>query len=191
MSYELSALSYELSALSGEAGSSQKDFSMETLSEQLARRWEAATETLWQIVEPCTESQWQTLCLPEERTVGVMVHHVASAALFVVGWAQQIGRGESLPPVTMEMVHAGNAAHAQEYAYCTKAETLQLLRQNSVEVSAVIRSLSDEQLARTAPMALFGGQPFSAQTVIEMVLIGHIHGYPHSHLPNIRTALAV
>ncbi len=163
---------------------------MDTLSEQLARRLEAATETLLQIVEPCTENQWQTICPSEERTVGVMVHHIASVALLVVGWAQQIGKGEPLPPVTMEMVHAGNAAHAQGNAHCTKTETLQLLRQNSAQASAVIRGLSDEQLGRTAPVALFGGQPFSAQAIIEMVLIGHIHGYPHSHLPNIRVVLA-
>jgi hypothetical protein len=59
----------------------------------------------------------------------------------------------------------------------------------------LVEPCSEAQWRADAPnearLPLFGGQPCSAQLIVEMVLIGHIEGYPHSHLPTIRAALAV
>ena len=118
-----------------------------------------------------------------------MVHHIAVDAPLIAGWGAQVGRGE-IPTVTMEMVHADNAAHAAAHASPDKPETLALLRHNTAVAVDILRSLSDAQLEQTAPLPLLGGQPVSAQMIIEIVLIGHIQGYPHSHLPNIEAALA-
>jgi hypothetical protein len=155
----------------------------------LATRLEKVTNTLIALIEPCSEAQWSASTPNEDRSVGTMVHHIAVQAPIVAGWGAQVGNGE-IPPVTMEIVHAENAAHAAAHASPDKAETLDLLRRNTAIAADILRGLSDAQLDGTVPLPLLGGQPFSAQMIIEMVLIGHIQGYPHSHLPNIETALA-
>jgi hypothetical protein len=160
-----------------------------TRGQALATRLEETTDSLIAQVEPCSEAQWRTSAPNEGCSVGTMVHHIAVQAPIVAGWGAQVGNGE-IPPVTMEMVHADNAAHAAAHASPDKAETLDLLRRNTAIAADMLRGLSDVQLEQTVPLPLLGGQPFSAQMIIEMVLIGHIQGYPHSHLPNIETALA-
>ena len=159
-----------------------------TRGQALATRLEEATDILIGQVEACSEAQWRASAPNEGCSVGTMVHHIAVQAPIVAGWGVQIGNGE-IPPVTMEIVHADNAAHAAAHASPDKAETLALLRRNTAIAVDILRGLSDAQLDRTVPLPLVGGQPFSAQMVIEMVLIGHIQGYPHSHLPNIEAAL--
>ena len=160
-----------------------------TRGQALASRLEAATDTLITQVEACSEAQWRASAPNEGCSVGTMVHHIAVQAPIVAGWGAQVGNGE-IPPVTMEMVHADNAAHAAAHASPDKAETLALLRRNTAIAADILRGLSDAQLEQIVPLPLLGGQPFSAQMIIEMVLIGHIQGYPHSHLPNIQAALA-
>jgi hypothetical protein len=155
----------------------------------LATRLDEATNTLIAQVEACSEAQWRASAPNEDRSVGTMVHHIAVQAPIVAGWGAQVGKGE-VPPVTMEIVHADNAEHAAAHASPDKAETLDLLRRNTAVAAGILRGLSDAQLDQTVPLPLFGGQPVSAQLIIEMVLIGHIQGYPHSHLPNIQAALA-
>jgi hypothetical protein len=49
----------------------------------------------------------------------------------------------------------------------------------------MLRGLTDADLDRTAPFALFGGAIVSTQTVIEQILIGD----PLAHLPSLRSAL--
>ena len=160
-----------------------------TRGQALATRLDEATNTLIAQVESCSETQWRASAPNEDRSVGTMVHHIAVQAPIVAGWGAQVGKGE-IPPVTMEIVHADNAEHAAAHASPDKAATLDLLRRNTAIAADMLRGLSDAQLEQTVPLPLLGGQPFSAQMIIEMVLIGHIQGYPHSHLPNIETALA-
>jgi hypothetical protein len=155
----------------------------------LATRLEEATDTLIALVETCSEVQWRASVPNEGRSVGTMVHHIATQALIIAGWGAQVGDGE-IPLVTQEIVHADNAEYAAAHASPDKAETLDLLRRNTASAADIVRGLSDAQLDRTVPLPLVGDQPFSAQMIIEMVLIGHIRGYPNSHLPNIETALA-
>ena len=114
-----------------------------------------------------------------------MVHHIAARAALVAGWAAAIAAGELPPAVTMEMVHMDNAQHAQEHADCDKRATIDLLQGNGAAAANIVRSLTNEQLARVVPLALFGGQPVSVETIVETLLNGHVHG----HLPAIQTAL--
>jgi hypothetical protein len=78
-----------------------------------------------------------------------------------------------------------NANHAREHAGVTKAEALELLRQNSRQAAEAVREFSDEELDRAAPFSLSFGAPVTAQFVIED------HAVRHSwhHLARIRTAL--
>jgi hypothetical protein len=78
-----------------------------------------------------------------------------------------------------------NAKHAREGAKVTKAEALGLLRKNSRDAAAAVRTFGDEELDRAAPFSLSYGAPVTAQFVIED------HAVRHSwhHLSRIRTAL--
>ncbi len=67
--------------------------------------------------------------------------------------------------------HGGLRA-SEQYANCTKQETLALLRKNAATAAGTVRGLSDEQLDRSAPV--LGGPPMTAQQMVERVLIGHV-----------------
>ena len=78
-----------------------------------------------------------------------------------------------------------NAKHAQEQSKVTKAVAIELLRQNSRQAAAAVRSLTDDELDQAAPFSLSFAAPVTAQFVIED------HALRHSwhHLARIRTAL--
>ena len=144
-------------------------------AEDLAARFEQANEALIATIEQSAEEQWRQPCPDEHWSVGVLAHHVAEDHELLAGFVQQLANGEPLPALTMAQVDAMNAERAQQCAGCTKEETLELLRRNGAAAAALVRSLSDEQLARTGT---FFGQTMSTAQLIERVLIGHIaeHG---------------
>ena len=148
----------------------------------LADRFEQANQEMIATVDRCSDAQWRVTTSGEQWSVAVVAHHVAEAHKYIAGLVHQIAAGQPLPPMTMDMIHQGNAEHAKQHADTTKAETLGLLRGNAAAAAAAVRGLSDEQLDRAAP--LLGGQPMSAQQVIENILIGHVKG----HLGSIQTA---
>src|SRR6266498_5141062 len=124
-------------------------------AKELAARLEDAHERLAVVVEPCSETQWRVICPTEERAVGVVVHHIAARAALVAGWAAAIAAGELPLSVMIEMVHTDNAQHAQQHADCDKPATIDLLRRSGAAAANIVRSLSDEQLARAVSLALF------------------------------------
>ncbi len=149
----------------------------------LADRLEHANNALIATVEQISEADWLKQCASDDRPVGVVIHHVASAHAFVLGAAQAAAAGDPLPTLTWEMVHADNARHANEHAHCDRVETLDLLRRNSAQAARAIRSMSDEQLARTGTWGLDG--EVTAQQVIELHMIDHVQ----EHLANIEAAI--
>ena len=150
----------------------------------LANRFEQVNHELAATVERCSEGQWRATTAGEGWTVGVVAHHVAGGHSAIAGLVERLATGQPLPNLTMEMIHQGNAAHAQEHANCTKAETVALLRQNGAAAATVVRGLQDDQLDRTASV-IAGAPPMSAQQVIEGILIGHVQ----EHSASIRSAL--
>jgi len=79
------------------------------------------------------------------------------------------------------MLHGMNAKHAQEFANCTKAETLALHKKNAAAAAALVRGLSDEQLAKSGTV-LTGNLAMSAEQIVTGILINHID----EHLGSIR-----
>jgi hypothetical protein len=150
----------------------------------LATAFEDANNEVIAAVEGCSADQWAATCKDEGWSVEVAAHHVAVNHPIIAGLAQLVANGQPLPSITMDMIDAGNAQHAQEYANCTQAETLGLLRTQGQAAADMVRGLSDEQLARTAPMAFAGGQPWSAADLIERILIHH----PQQHAASIKAA---
>ena len=71
------------------------------------------------------------------------------------------------------MINQGNAEHAKNYANCTKAETIDLLRKGSAAAATMIRGLSDNQLAKKG-MVMAGAPPMTAEQLITAALLNHI-----------------
>jgi len=121
----------------------------------------------------------------DRRSVGIIVHHVASVCPIEIDLARTIANGKAVTDVTWEVVAGLNAKHARDQAGVTKAATLELLRRNSREAAAAVRAFTDAELDHAAPFSLSFGAPVTAQFVIED------HALRHSwhHLARIRKAL--
>jgi hypothetical protein len=117
--------------------------------------------------------------------VGVVVHHVASVYPLEIELAQTLGRGEAIAAVTMDGVHAMNAAHAGEHHDVTKEAALDLLGRNSTAAAAAILALSSEELDRAAPASLYSDAPVTCQFMLE----DHAVRHSYHHLARIRRAL--
>ena len=155
-------------------------------AELLADRIEEGAAGLAAFAEGLSEAEWHTpVSRTDRRSVGVIVHHVASMYPIEVDVARAIASGKAVTDVTWEVVAQLNAKHAQDQTEVTKAATLELLRRNSREAAAAVRAFTDEELDRAAPFSLSFGAPVTAQFVIED------HALLHSwhHLARIRTTL--
>jgi len=155
---------------------------MSERARNLAQQLEQANHELVTTIEGLSDAQWRAATPDDGRSVGVVAHHVAASHKTVAGHVSAIAHGQAVPHITMDMIHAGNAEHAKQFAHCTKAETLALLRQNGAAAVATVRALGDAELDRsvTLPMG-----PMTAAQVVERILIGHAQG----HHASIRQAL--
>lgn len=154
-------------------------------SESLAARIEEGAAGLAAFAEKLSDAEWRTSGPKDRRTVGVVVHHVASVYPIEIELARAIASGKPVTDVTWEAVAELNAKHASERAGITKAETLDLLRRNSRQAAEAVRAFSDDELDRAAPFSLSFGAPVTAQFVVED------HALRHSwhHLARIRALL--
>jgi DinB superfamily len=156
-------------------------------AELLADRIEQGASSLAAFAEKLSDAEWN---MPmslgnDRRSVGTIVHHVATVYPVEVDLARAITGGKAVPNVTWDDVAVMNARHANEVAGITKAAALELLRKNSREAAAAVRAFTDEELDRAAPLSLTYGAPVTAQFVIED------HALRHSwhHLWRIRATL--
>ena len=159
---------------------------MSNRSEKLAGRIEAGAAGLAAFVEALSDAEWQTpVSVTDKRTIGVIVHHVASMYPMEVEVARTIAAGKAANDVTAEVVNQINAQHAREFEQVAKGDALELLRRNSRAAARAVREFTDEQLDQAAPFGLSFGAPVTAQFVIED------HALRHSwhHLARIRAAL--
>jgi len=155
-------------------------------AESLAGRIEQGAEGLAAYAEGLSEAEWRKpVSSSDRRSVGVVVHHVASMYPIEIDVARAVAAGKAVTDVTWEAVAELNAKHALDYVGVTRAETLDLLSRNSREAAAAVRTFTDEELDSAAPFSLSFGAPVTAQFVIED------HALRHSwhHLARIRAAL--
>ena len=136
--------------------------------------------------EGLSEAEWLTpVSATDLRSIGVIVHHVASMYPIEIDVARAVATGRSVSDVTWDVVAQLNAKHAQDHAQVSKSVALELLRQNGCEAAAAVRAFTDQELDNAAPFSLSFGAPVTAQFVIED------HALRHSwhHLAAIRKAL--
>lgn len=157
-------------------------------AEVLAGRIEEGADGLAAFAEGLSEAEWRTPMAgsgKDRRSVGVIVHHVASVYPIEVDLARAIASGKAVTDVTWEVVAAMNGKHAADHSEITKADALDLLRRNSRQAAVAARAFTDDELDQAAPFSLSFGAPVTAQFVLED------HAVRHSwhHLARIRAAL--
>lgn len=160
---------------------------MQRRAEELAARIEEGAAGLASFAEGLSDEEWMTPVSSgrDQRTIGVIVHHVASMYPIEIEVAKAVASGRTVMDVSWEDVAGINARHALENAAVTKGAALELLQRNSRDAADVVRAFTDEELDRAAPFSLSYGAPVTAQFVVED------HALRHSwhHLARIRLAL--
>src|SRR5215471_8901968 len=137
-------------------------------AESLAARIEQGAAGLAAFAEGLSDAEWRTpVSATDLRSIGVVVHHVASMYPIEIEIARVIASGRSVSDVTWEVVAQLNAKHAQDNAQVSKSAALELLRQNSREAAAAVRAFADQDLDNAAPFSLSFGAPMTAQFAIE------------------------
>lgn len=152
----------------------------------LAERLEQGARALAALATSLSDAQWQTPVLKDGRTIGVVVHHVASVYPIEIQLAQTLAAGNAVTGVTMDDIHAMNAAHAKENADVTKEATLELLLRNSAAAAAAIRALSDQELDRAAAASLYADAPITCQFMLE----DHAVRHSYHHLARIHKTVS-
>jgi hypothetical protein len=156
-----------------------------TRSNALADRLERGARALADFASALTDAEWQSRVPKDGRKVGVIVHHVATMYPLEVKLAQTLAAGQPVVGVTMDDVHALNAAHASDNEAVTKEAALNLLRTNSAEAAAAIRALSEEELDQAAPLSLNADAPLTCQFMLE----DHAVRHSYHHLARLRATL--
>ncbi len=142
-------------------------------SEALAKQFEAKAQEAAAVVEKLNDADWKKVTAAEKWTVGVTAHHLAGAFEPVSGIITAIVSGQSLGNFSRAMLDEMNATHAREHANCTKAETIALLKKGAPVAAAVVRGLTDDQLAKSATV-FTDAPPMTAEQLVMGGLINHI-----------------
>jgi hypothetical protein len=156
---------------------------MNEQAREMAARFRAVNEEVIRFATGCSAADWRRMVPHEARSVAYLIAHLAygyavethALAAFVVG--------QELPSLTMDDLHARNAARWEADPYPQQAETLAGLREEGERAAQAIAQLSDADLdkpARYGPLPEMRVAEFVAR-----IMIGH----PGMHLPGIREEL--
>lgn len=156
-----------------------------TRAGQLADRLLLGANKLADFAEGLSESDWNKPVLGDGRSVGVVVHHVASVYPIEVELAQVLGQGNTISEVTKQAIDTMNANHASENQHADKQSTIDLLRTNSENAANAIRNFTNEELDNSAPVSLYYDAPLTAQFFIE----DHALRHSFHHLGKIKASL--
>jgi hypothetical protein len=151
----------------------------------LAERLERGASALAELAMTLTEAEWRTTLPGDQRKIGIVVHHVANVYPLEVQLALKVAEGHRVTGVTMDNVHEMNAKHAVEFDAVTRDAAVDWLRRNSAAAAAVIRGLTDVQLAHAEVVSLYDDAPVTCQFVLE----DHAVRHSYHHLAVIRRAL--
>jgi len=141
--------------------------------EALAKQFEAKAQEATAVMEKLSDADWKKVTAAEKWSVGVTAHHVAGSHEGIAGIIKTVASGQSMPNFTTDMLNEMNAKHATEFAGVTKADTVALHKKNAAAAAAVVRGLSDDQLAKSGKV-LAEAPPMSAEQIVTGILINHI-----------------
>jgi hypothetical protein len=152
----------------------------------LADQFEQRIAELARAIEDCPDGKWGALCGEEQWTVAATAHHVATQFPLEMEYLLAASTGTPMPPHSWDDINVRNAKHAKEFTAISKADALKALRQNSAPIAAWVRALSDEQLDRTASLALADGATVSTE---QLILGGVLIDHATAHTKSIRAAM--
>ena len=158
---------------------------MTSRSNALADRLENGVRTLITFAGTMTDAEWQAPIPHDWRTVGIVVHHVASIMPIEIDLAMTVAKGNAVTGLTWDTVHQMNAEHARGNPTPSKEATLDLLRKNAGAAAATIRGLTDAQLDTGHPVSMYADAPLTTQFLLE----DHAVRHAYHHLAKIRGAL--
>lgn len=160
---------------------------LNTRANALAERLLMGANTLATFAEGLSETEWNKPVIGDGRSVGVVVHHVASVYPLEIELAQLLASGNPITGATMDVVNEMNAEHAREFAHASKADTIKLLRENSKVAADSVRSFTDAELDNSATVSLNANAPLTAQFFIE----DHALRHSYHHFDKIRKTIEV
>jgi hypothetical protein len=141
-------------------------------SEALAREFESKVREALATLGRLSDADWRKITEAEKWPVGVTAHHIAGVLEPIALMIKRVLAGQS-GTLTARMVDEMNAQHAKDHARCTRAETTALLQQGASVAAAVVRGLSDEELAKRGTV-MTDVPPMTVEQLVTGGLIGHI-----------------
>ena len=152
--------------------------------ETLAKQFEAKAQEVTAAIESLSDADWKKVTAAEKWPVGVVAHHIAGAHQTLSGLIKMLADGKPGPNISMDIIHAGNAKHAQEFANVSKADTLALHKKNAAAAAVTLRGIADAEFDRSGTV-LNGMPPMSAGQLAGGLLCGHVD----EHLGSIRATV--
>jgi DinB family protein len=141
--------------------------------EAYAKQFEAKAQEAVGVLEKLSDADWKKTTAAEKWTVGVTAHHVAGSYEPISNIIKTIAAGQALPHFTTQMLDELNAKHAQDFAGCTKPETIALQKKGAAAAATLVRTLSDAELAKSG--TVFAGMPpMTAEDMVVQALLGHL-----------------
>jgi hypothetical protein len=157
-----------------------------TRANSLAERIALGAKLLANLAEGLSDSDWKKPVFGDGRTIGVVVHHVASAYPVEIELAQNLASGNPITGVTKDVVDKMNAEHAKEFKNVGRQETLELLKTNSSNAAESVRTFTDSELDNSASVSLNADAPLTTQFFIE----DHALRHSFHHLAKIQQTLS-
>jgi hypothetical protein len=157
---------------------------MDTHPSDLTTRYAQVLDSVITAVEPLDAASLRRLCPAEQCTVAALACHIAAVHGATAGFVRAIVAGEALPSLTMEDIDHINAENAAGNAERGTDEVIARLRNGGEAMRMELRGLGEDDLARTAPFTLFGGE-VSVQTLVEQAVIAHTE----EHLASLQAAM--
>ena len=122
---------------------------MSARAQELAEQFERANAELIAAIERCGDDAWGARCADTGWTAAVQADHLGAGQAFIADRIGRIARGEADDPLPMAVIEQANEQRAGARAGVSREEAIALLQENGAAMAAMIRGLSDEQLART------------------------------------------
>jgi len=155
-----------------------------TTSQALAIQFGSKLHDAVALLRTLDDTDWKKVTVAEQWSVGVTAHHYASILESVGELVSALAAGQAPEGFTRATLDEMNALHARDHAHCTRAETIALLEKSGASTAAVLRGLSDEQLAKRGTV-LTDAPPLTVEQLIALVLIKHAD----QHFGNIRKTI--
>src|SRR5262245_25065441 len=149
--------------------------------EALAKQVEAKAAAAIATLEQLSDAEWSKTTEAEKWSVGVTAHHVAGVFGAVAQTIETIAGGRPFETFPAGAIDQMNAQHARDFAGCAKAETIELFRKGVTAAAASVRTLSDEQFAKSAKV-MAEMPPMTVEQIVTGALLSHLD----DHLGSIR-----